>query len=990
MPLPPGLSLNRATGVVSGTPTAAGTYTYTLRVRDAQGSVRDVPVSHVIEPYTPPAISGSPPQFATRLSPYTYAPSVSGGQSPFTWSIATGILPAGLSLNPSTGVISGTPTSTTFLIQNIVIRVVDLVGSAAQQSYTLNYADQLGGAYSYPAGTIGVPYSATPAGIGGHAPVTFALTSGTLPGGLSLAPSTGTISGTPTSVGMSSITVTATDAAGQTSAITQGLQIYSDYIPVSLSGGMSGTSFTYQRAAGAETVTPTSTLSASGGTPPRTFSWSRTSGSSKIAAAAPTALATGFTSTASPGENVSATFRLMATDGTTSATYDVTISTNNIYVAPSLSGSPPTHAMRGRSYSGAFTLTGGAAPFSYVITSGALPAGMSLNAGSGTISGTPTATSGFGDSSITVRVTDGQGQTASRSFTLQYRDALTLASITASAYTTVPFSWTPSTSGGFTPYSFAIVSGSLPAGLSMNPGNGAVTGTPSASGGASFTMRMTDAQGYYVDAASTINVSAYTPMNISGALTGVATRSVSYSSGMSVSGGAAPRVWSVRSGDLPAGLSINSSTGVISGTPTDTDYTDRSIVVRVTDATMSVADSSSQTIVYRNLPVMVGRALTPRIRTQAISESVATSATAHTPVTYSVVSGSLPTGASLNSGTGLISGTLTGTTYTTFNVTIRATDALGNTQDAGFSLLYGNVVSVSVSGIPAEGQVGRSFSGSASASGGLGTLTYSIVSGALPSGLSLNSGNGAVTGTPGATYNSSFTVRATDSYGNYADAARSLQVYAALAVASQWGGGTIYNGASVSVTGAAGTGGKTPYSYAVASGSLPAGLSLNSSTGAITGTPTTNGSFSFVIRITDAMSYTVDTSSISGAVASVVDLLPANASATDFSGPVTASLEIGSGGYVTATENGVPSTVHRWLFGGSASAYEVRFTQVGGVPISSGGPVNSWVNLGTSRFLGYSQGVPGSKWGDFTVEIRPAGGGATLASASWSIIAELG
>ncbi|WP_055457023.1 putative Ig domain-containing protein, partial [Pannonibacter indicus] len=133
------------------------------------------------------------------------------------------------------------------------------------------------------------------------------------------------------------------------------------------------------------------------------------------------------------------------------------------------------------------------------------------------------------------------------------------------------------------------------------------------------------------------------------------------------------------------------------------------------------------------------------------------------------------------------------------------------------------------------------YSQTFTASGGSGSYTYAVTSGALPAGLSLNAGNGQLTGTPTTAGTANFTITATDGNNDTGSAAYSLLINAAPvtitlspAAGSLTAGqaGTAY---SQSVSASGGTG---PYTYAVTSGALPAGLTLNTNTGDISGTPT--------------------------------------------------------------------------------------------------------------------------------------------------------
>jgi hypothetical protein len=153
----------------------------------------------------------------------------------------------------------------------------------------------------------------------------------------------------------------------------------------------------------------------------------------------------------------------------------------------------------------------------------------------------------------------------------------------------------------------------------------------------------------------------------------------------------------------------------------------------------------------------------------------------------------------------------------------------------------------------ATGAVGVSYSAGVTATGGTPAYTWSIASGSLPPGLSLNSATGSITGTPTTSGNYGFTVQVTDSSSPLQTAMASLSIsIPPLAISTQsLAIGTV--GVSYSAEVAA-TGGTPAYTWSIASGSLPPGLSLNSATGSITGTPTTSGNYGFTVQVTDSSS----------------------------------------------------------------------------------------------------------------------------------------
>jgi hypothetical protein len=148
---------------------------------------------------------------------------------------------------------------------------------------------------------------------------------------------------------------------------------------------------------------------------------------------------------------------------------------------------------------------------------------------------------------------------------------------------------------------------------------------------------------------------------------------------------------------------------------------------------------------------------------QNVAASYTLAATGTAPITWSTVSGSLPAGLALNAGTGGISGTPTG--YGASSFTVRATNASGS-DDQALTLTVNEAGTVPVIATPslAVGQVGTAYSGSVTATG-TAPITWSVISGALPDGLTLNASSGAITGTPTTEQLRSATLCATNAAG---------------------------------------------------------------------------------------------------------------------------------------------------------------------------------------------------------------------------------
>ena len=150
------------------------------------------------------------------------------------------------------------------------------------------------------------------------------------------------------------------------------------------------------------------------------------------------------------------------------------------------------------------------------------------------------------------------------------------------------------------------------------------------------------------------------------------------------------------------------------------------------------------------------------------------------------------------------------------------------------------------------------------AAGGTPPYTYSISAGSLPSGLTLNSSTGAITGTPTAAGAFSDMSRVVDSAGVLSASSCAITVATALAPLTLTCATNFGQVGQPYVSSMVAAGGTPPYSYSIITGSLAPGLTLNSSTGAISGTPTAAGTFSYTCRVTDSASTSVSTSSSCG------------------------------------------------------------------------------------------------------------------------------
>jgi hypothetical protein len=493
-------------------------------------------------------------------------------------------------------------------------------------------------------------------------------------------------------------------------------------------------------------------------------------------------------------------------------------------------------------YAGSVSASGGTPPYTWALESGSLPGGVTLDA-AGNLSGTPNAAGTF---TFSVRVTDAVNATASKSLSITVgTPALTVTtSSLANGTVGVAYAGSVSASGGTPPYTWALESGSLPGGVTLAAA-GTLSGTPSAAGTFTFSVRVTDAVNAIASKGLSITIAApaltITTTSLSNGTVGVA-----YSGSVSASGGTPPYTFSIDSGALPDGVSL-STAGSLSGTPTRAATFTFSI--KATDAAnASGSKGFTVTIAAPGLAITTNSLSNGTVGTAYSGSLSATGGTA--PYTWSLESGTLPDGLSLSSA-GVISGTPTRASSFTFSA--RVTDATNTSVSKSFSIgITAPALSITTATMPA-GMVGTAYSGSVTATGGTPPYAWSLESGTVPDGLTLNAA-GTLSGTPTRAGAFNFTVRVTDAATATASKALTVTINS-----PTLGVGT--NSLPAGAVGAAysaslnATGGTPPYTWSLESGTLPDGTSL-SPAGSISGTPTRAATFSFTARVTDAQSAT--------------------------------------------------------------------------------------------------------------------------------------
>lgn len=404
-------------------------------------------------------------------------------------------------------------------------------------------------------------------------------------------------------------------------------------------------------------------------------------------------------------------------------------------------------------YSVQLTSPDGTAPIAFELIAGDLPTGVALDR-EGLLSGRAITAS---TSRFTVRATDAKGRIGELAYELIIApDPITVAPARLpDAVRGAGYLEQITAGGGNGPYSYAVVSGSLPAGLSMNF-TGAVSGTPTSSGTSTFTVRATDALSRTGEGTVQLTVIepsvGFMPTTLPNATVGL-----TYLQTLVGTGGTDPYDFALESGALPDGLTLTIG-GELSGRPTTAGVS--SFVVRVTDDDQNTT-TAALTLTVVAQPLTISPASFPPVTVGTPFNQTLSATGGTAPYTFTITRGVLPPGLSFTTA-GVLSGTPTGIITTELDIT--ATDAVGVTSARSFTLkIDGAVITLSPTMLP-DASVGVAYSEQLSADGGTGPYLFTL-SGALPAGLSLSS-SGLISGTPVAAMTSTFTVTAADIYSS--------------------------------------------------------------------------------------------------------------------------------------------------------------------------------------------------------------------------------
>ncbi len=772
--LPNGLTLNAITGVISGTPSLVGAFSFIIQVTDASGTTYDQGYSMTISPAL--AITATTLNDATFAQPYSQTIATSGGDAPLSFTYSNGTLPFGLYFNSGTGNISGTPAvNGTF---PFTVTVTDAAGATASQNLSLTVANAplTITTTTLPNGTLYEQiYNQTIAISGGSAAqFQFRVTNGSLPGGLVLYNS-GQLYGVPYYTGTFDFTVTVTDAANETAS-----QDYS----VTINKPPAITTTTLPN----WTVNQPGydqTINAVGGTDPLGLSvvsgnnWGQVSdlpGGREVLAATTGKDGTiyaigGFDGTSISGE-------VDAYNPTTN-TWTVEASLPNArYSLGATTGLDGTiYAIGGYAAGGPSAEVDAYNPTTNTWTvEASLPAGRFGVAAATGPDGTIYAIGGFDGSNASSEV-DAYNPTTNTWTTVASLPSarFDLAATTGSdgtiyaisgigasgAYSTEVDAYSQLT-GWTTIASLPNARATLAATTGLNGDIYALGGVDASSAYSSEVDVYNPTTGMWTIGASLLSgrygLAAATGAN--GAI---------YAIGGSTPAGTAGGFAEVDvyiSSQLPPGFTLDPNTGIVSGTPTTTGT--YAFTVTVTDAT-GTTSSQSYTLTINAPPSITTTSLSGGQDTQAYSQTVAVSGGTG-PLMFSLGSGSLPDGLTLNGSTGAITGTPDVVGPSSFSVDV--TDAAGAVASQNLSISIGNAPLAITTTTLANWTAGQpGYSQTVVTTGGTAPLNFSLVAswsqaGSLPNTRALlaaaTGANGIIYAIGG--YDGSNAVNAVDAY----------------------------------------------------------------------------------------------------------------------------------------------------------------------------------------------------------------------------------
>ncbi|WP_414055463.1 Ig-like domain-containing protein [Macrococcus equi] len=647
--LPVGVTYNPATGIISGTPTEPGTYPVTVTSTDKAGNVSTETFIITVTDKTAPAIA--PIADVTTPEDQAMAPITVTVNDPTATTTVTG-LPAGVTYDPTTGVISGVPTTPG--AYPVTVTSVDPSGNTMTETFNIIVTDVTSSVIA-PIADVTTPEDKPMAPITVTVDDPTATTTVTgLPAGVTYDPTTGVISGTPTEPGTYPVTVTSVDPNGNTSTEVFTITVTDVTAPVIAPIADVTTPEDQAITPIAVTVDDKSATTTVTGLPVG-VTYDPSTGFITGTPTEPGTYPVTVTSVDQYGNTTTVNFVITVTDVTapiiTPAVADVTTPEDKPMTPVTVTVNDPTAAT---------TATG-------------LPAGVTYDPATGIISGTPTEP---GTYPVTITATDAAGNTSSDTF------IITVTDVTAPIITPISDVTTPEDEP-MAPITVTVNDSTatttvtaLPAGVTFDPATGVISGTPTEPGTYPVTVTSTDGAGNTTTETFNIIVTDVTPVHIT-PIDDVTTPEDQAITPITVTVDDNAATTTVTG--LPAGVTYDPATGIISGTPTEPG-TYPIVVVSKDVAGNTSSEPFVITVTDTTAPVItpIEDVTTPEDQAMTPITVVVNDTAVTTTVT------GLPTGVTFDPSTGIISGTPTEPGV--YPVTVTTKDAAGNTTTETFNI----------------------------------------------------------------------------------------------------------------------------------------------------------------------------------------------------------------------------------------------------------------------------------------------------------------
>ncbi len=924
--IPPGMVLD-PDGSIAGTPTTSGTYRVQVELRNASGALAAQWVTITVSAAGTPALGASYANLSTTVgSTVDEVPVLQGGSPVAGATLINGSLPPGLTLNPG-GSVTGV--ATTAGLYTLTVQLCDAAGACQAVTFKMTVDnDALGLGYATPktfaAGTA-IPVQLPNLTHGGSVSITYSVSSGSLPAGLTLNPD-GSITGIPTAPGVAGFTVTASD--GVRSASTALVYTVDPAAPSPVYPALTTTVATPLTVTPLNAGGPIASAALAGGSLPPGMTLNPATG---IISGTPTA----------PG-----VFTAQVTTCNASAictTVPVTLTVNPLATDPLTAAYVNAGGILGSPIAPvAPAVTDGGPVTSAILANGTLPAGLVLDAASGVITGTPTRAGAF---PLLINLGNGSGGTLTVPLTLTVSatgaTALAAGYPNADGMVGTPLQVAPTATAGGPVTGASLAGGCVPLGMALNPATGSIAGTPLAAGTYPASIALVNASGGQVTAPVTITVNtvaaplvaAYSPATGRVGST-LATLTPALTSGGPISGA------TLASGSLPPGLSMDPVTGIISGTPTVSGTYQLQVQLQGAGGATTVVPLTIT--VTQALPAIVTPNLTVTVGTSGIEAPTDTGGTI-TSATLTA-GGPLPVGLTLNS-----NGTLTenGTTP----VGVYGPFTINYCNETG---CVSSTVTVRIDDIPPvvapfniTEPMGSTTTLTPASTGGAVTSATVTAGGPLATGLTLNA-NGTLSqsgATPPGTY--VYTVQYGNS-GGQVSSTLSITVSAPPLVAPF----TVTEpvGTTTLLT-PSNTGGAITGATITSGGPIAAGLTLNANGTLSQAGTTPAGTYVYTVQYTNA----------GGSASSSVTI---NVIAAPAVAPFTVTEAVGATALLTPSSTGGAVT---------------------GAAITAGGPIAAGLTLNANGTISQAGTTPAGTYA-YTVQYTNAGGAAS-SSVTINVIA---